>query len=62
MKFKVLFKAPWTGGRWLQWSGGFETLQEAQTAINDRNQIDDLTIRVAVKDVPGCDGWLEVAV
>ena len=61
MKFKVLFKAPWTGDRWLQWNRGFETLQEAEAAINSREAIDDTAARIVATKVYGCEAWWEAA-
>ena len=36
MKFHVLFRAPWTGGRWVPWSKPFATVAEACLAIAAR--------------------------
>ena len=36
MKFWVLFRAPWTGGRWVPWAKPFATVGEARQAIAAR--------------------------
>lgn len=36
MKYHVLFRAPWTGGRWVPWAKLFATVCEARQAIAAR--------------------------
>lgn len=53
MKFWVLFRAPWTGGRWVPWSKTFASAARAWLAIAERegeSPDPDIQRIVAIRD------------
>lgn len=55
-----MFRASWTGWRWIPWQGSFKTANEAFAAIHHRNLYDRSAERIVAKAVFDGRAWQEI--